>query len=262
MTEKVSEYKDEKLNRNNDGPGSDAPVYARSRKVELDDKILLKNRCIGLFADTPELSCYRFLRTQIVQRCKANDWNVIMITSALPGEGKTLTAINLASTFAKSYGQTALLIDCDFQRQKVHQYLGISSPKGLADHLRNGIPLENVIIWPGVEKLTIISGGVTVPDSVELISSPKMVRLVKELKSRFTDRYIFFDLPPLLAEPDALAFVPLADCILMVSHPQTSFDEIKKSMEMIPPEKFLGFVLNQVDDINDGYYRYSYGYRK
>lgn len=244
-------------------PGWTAPVYCDCRSVDLDLAGLRKNRCVCFFPEAPELGYYKVLRTQIVQRCKAENWNTIMITSAVPGEGKTLTAINLAVTFAKSFGQTALLVDCDLQRQSIHRYLGVQSPKGLADYLRNGTPLKDLIIWPGVDKLTLISGGDPVRDSAELISSPRMAELVAEMKTRYSDRYIFFDLPPLLAEADALAFAPLADCILMVVHPGTSFAEIQRALDLIPKEKFLGFVLNRVESSNDDYYyRYRYGARK
>ena len=157
-----------------------------------------------------------------------------MITSAMPGEGKTLTAINLAATFAKSFGQTAILVDCDLQRQNVHRYLGIPSDRGMTDYLKNNTPLGELIIWPKIEKLSLISGGEPVRESAELISSPRMAALAAELKARYSDRYVFYDLPPLLAEADALAFAPLADCILMVVHPGTVLEEVNRALEMIP----------------------------
>jgi hypothetical protein len=83
-------------------------------------------------------------------------------------------------------------------------------------------------------KVHLISGGDPVRDSAELISSPRMAELAAEMKARYSDRYIFFDLPPLLAEADALAFAPLVDCILMVVHPGTSFDEIQRPLPWFP----------------------------
>jgi protein-tyrosine kinase len=243
-------------------PGWRAPVYSGCRSVQLDPKKLRRNRCVSLFPEAPELSFYKVLRTHILHRCRHHNWNTIMITSAVPGEGKTLTAINLAAAFARGHGHTALLVDCDLQRQRVHHYLGIQSPMGLADYLHNGASLKEILIWPGVEKLTLISGGKPVRDSSELISSPRMAELVAEMKVRYPDRYIFFDLPPLLAEADALAFAPLVDCILMVAHTGTSLKSIQRALEFLPQEKILGFVLNSVEATNgDYYYRYKYGYR-
>jgi non-specific protein-tyrosine kinase len=74
-----------------------------------------------------------------------------MITSALPGEGKTLTSINLALTFAKAFGQTVLLVDADLRMQNIHEILGYESSKGLVEHLLDGCPLSELIVWPGVE---------------------------------------------------------------------------------------------------------------
>jgi protein-tyrosine kinase len=237
-----------------------APTYCDSRCVELDIKKVLKNRCVCLSPDAPELGHYKLLRTRIQHRCQAHGWNTVMITSAVPGEGKTLTAVNLALTFAMAYNQTALLVDCDLRRQTIHRYLGLSNEKGLADFLENGTELKDLIVWPGVEKLTVISGGKPVHDSAELVSSPRMAALVAEMKSRYADRYIFFDVPPLLAEADALAFAPLVDCILMVVQPQTPFQAIEKALELVPKEKFLGFALNGVKSSENGYHYYTYGY--
>jgi Mrp family chromosome partitioning ATPase len=118
-----------------------APVYGQSRGVSLDPGTLRRNHCVCFFSEAKELTYYKLLRTQIMQRCKVNDWNTIMITSAVPGEGKTLTGLNLAATFAKSFGQTAILVDCDLQRQNVHRYLGIPSDRGMTDYLKNNTPL-------------------------------------------------------------------------------------------------------------------------
>jgi protein-tyrosine kinase len=246
-----------------EAPGWAAPVYRECRSVALDPDKLRKNRCVCFFPDAPELGHYKLLRTQIVQRCKPHNWNMIMITSALPREGKTLTSINLAATFARAYGQTVLLVDCDLQRQSIHQYLGMSSPTGLADYLQKGAPLKDLIIWPGVEKLTVISGGETLRNSAELLTSPRMAKLTAEMKTRYPDRFLFFDMPPLLAEADAMAFAPLVDCILMVVQPRTSLNDIQRALELVPKDKFLGFVFNQIaSSNNDYYYRYRYGHKK
>ena len=126
-----------------------------------------------------------------------------MITSANPGEGKTVTAINLAVTFAKEFNNTSLLVDCDLKQQKIHQYLGLPGEKGLADYLIKGTPMDELIIWQGIEKLTLISGGAAVKDSSELLGSPKMKSIIKEMKNRYDNRYIFLDVPPVLNVSDA-----------------------------------------------------------
>jgi len=181
-----------------------------------------------------------------------------MITSALPGEGKTLTSINLALTFAKQYNQTVMLVDSDLRQQKIHEYLGYESSKGLTDYLQSGTPLKDLIVWTGIEKMTVISGGNTVTASSELLSSPRMKDLVKELKSRYPDRYVLFDVAPVLVVADAMAFAPLVDCIVLVVRAgSTSIADVKQTLALLPPEKVLGFVLNRVEEPSKeikGYY--------
>jgi len=239
-----------------------SPVYCESRCMELDRQKVGKNRCVCIFPDAPEGGYYKLLRTQVQLRCKAKGWNTVMITSVRPGEGKTLTAINLALTFAKEFHQTTLLVDCDLKRQTIQQYLGLSSNKGLVNYLIDDTPLKDLIIWPGIEKLTVISGGTPVHESTELMGSPQMEALVAEMKNRYTDRYVIFDVPPILSEADAMAFTPLVDCILMVVEAEkTPMQDIKKALELIPKEKFLGFVLNRQKSSLNGYY-YDGNYHK
>ena len=222
------------------------PTYNVSRGVQLDPEKMVENRCVAFFPDAPELEPYRVLRTRILQAAEKKGGNTVMITSALPREGKTVTAINLALTFSKTYLQTAMLVDCDLRQQRVHEVLGFESGLGLGDYLTDGCPVSDMIIWPGVEKLTLISGGKTVSESSELLGSPAMKALVEDMKNRYLNRYIFFDLPPVLAGADALAFAPLVDHILFVVRADvTPLPEVQKALEMLPKEKVIGLVLNR-----------------
>ena len=229
-----------------DGQEWASPVYRESKAVELDLNKLAQNRVVCMFPDAPEAEYYKVLRTNIQQRARENNWNTIMITSVQPGEGKTLTSINLAISFAKEFNQTVLLVDCDLKRQNVHRYLNFSFDKGIVDYLVNDCQLKDLIVWPNIEKLTLISGGKTTRDSSELVGSPKMKALVHEIKNRYDDRYVIFDAPPILGGADAIAFATLVDCVLMVvEEGRTSIKDVKKALELIPKEKFLGFVLNR-----------------
>ncbi len=169
-----------------------------------------------------------------------------MITSALSGEGKTTTAINLSLTFAKGFEQTVMLVDCDFRKQCVHEVMGFNSDRGLLDHLLDDMPLSDLIVWPGIEKLTVISGGKTIQESSEVIASPRMRELDSEMKNRYPERYVIFDVPPLLVGTDAMTFAPLVDWIIMVVQAgKTSMAEVNKAMQMLPKEKVLGLILNR-----------------
>ena len=110
-----------------------SPVYSQSRAIKLDPNTLAKNRLVAMIPDSPEIDFYKVLRTRILRRTQEQGGRSLMITSALPGEGKTVTAINLALTFAKEYEQTVLLVDGDLRMQRIHELIGYKSEKGLLD---------------------------------------------------------------------------------------------------------------------------------
>jgi protein-tyrosine kinase len=223
-----------------------SPNYTVSRNVQLRPATISANRCVGFFQDAPEVEYYRLLRTQILQRAKIKGGNTVMVTSSVPGEGKTLTSINLSFTFAKEFKQTVLLVDGDLRKQKIHEYLGYPSDKGLIDYLLEDMPVSDLITWPGIEKMTIISGGRTAVGSSELLGSPRMKELVDDMKTRYPERFIIFDVPPVLSTADALTFAPLVDHILVVVRSgSTSTQDIKKTLQLLPKEKVIGLVLNR-----------------
>jgi non-specific protein-tyrosine kinase len=222
-----------------------SPNYTHSRSVRLNPQLLAENRCVGYQHEAPEMEYYRMLRTHILQRTGGKG-NTIMVTSAGPGEGKTLTSINLAFTFALEYKQTALLVDCDLGRQRIYELLGFPSEKGLVDYLIDDAPFSDLLVWPGVEKLTVISGGKTVKDTSELLGSDGMKNLVNDMKTRYPDRYVFFDVPPLLTSADSLAFAPLVDYVLVVVETgKTSIQDVNRALKLIPSEKILGLIMNR-----------------
>jgi protein-tyrosine kinase len=221
--------------------------YTQSRPVAINERICAQNRCVALFPESREMDSYRVLRTQLIHRTSQGTGNTIMITSAVPGEGKTLTAVNLAVALAKDYNQTALLVDCDLRRQSVHKTLGVESDRGLIDYLLNDVPVPELIFWPGIDKLTIMSGGRPFHESSELLGSPRMKDLIADMKSRYSERFVIFDVPPVLAGADALALMPLVDhVIIVVQAEQTSVQNLQRALSLIPAEKVLGLVLNRV----------------
>ncbi len=243
------------------GSGWQPPVYSESKTVAIDISMAVKNHCVALSTEFPEINYYKVLRTQLRQMGQQKDWKTVMVTSASPNEGKTVTAINLAATFAREYNHTVLLVDADLRMQMVHRYLGYDSQLGLLDYLEDKAAMNDIITWPGIEKFTIISGDRVVEDSSELIGSPRMQALMEELKTRYDDRYVIFDAPPLLDVADALAFAPLVDCIiLVVGAGVTSKQNLKEALALLPQDKIAGFVLNRFQGPNKAYGRYGYGY--
>jgi len=238
------------------------PEYIESKSALINTVKAEENKCAALFPDSLALNYYKVLRTRIQHRMKANGWNTIMITSTNPGEGKTITAINLAITMAKEFNQTVLLVDTDLQHQNIHKYLGVSSNMGLIDYLENNIPLKELIIWPGIEKMTIISGGKKITESSELLGSPKMKNLVAEMKQRYDERYVIFDMPPVLGNADAITFAPIADCTLMVvEEGKTGMQDVQKAVDLLPQNNFIGYVLNKQTASINKRMRYGYAYK-
>ncbi len=227
-------------------PGWISPTYSQSRTIHLDPGFIACNRCLAYLDNVPEAEAFRVLRTQILRRRQGTGGNTIMVTSALPREGKTITAINLAFTFAREFQHTVLLVDGDLRKQSIHKYLGCAGEKGLIDYLADGSPVSELITWPGIEKMTLISGGRAFLESAEMLGSPRMKELIAEMKGRYPERYILFDVPPILTGADVLTLAPLVDyVIIVVQAGKTSMDDVKKAIQFLPKEKILGFVLNR-----------------
>ncbi|PIE73888.1 MAG: tyrosine protein kinase [Deltaproteobacteria bacterium] len=223
-----------------------APVYKQTRAVTIDTSVAKANHCLVTTENKEAVAGMEVLRSHLLNHTRTNGWRTVMITSAQPGEGKTLTAINLALTMAREYQQTVVLVDADLRKPSVAQYLGIGPQPGLADYFLGDTPLQDIMLWPGVEKLTMIAGDKAVPNAAEIMGSPKMKELVLELKDRYQDRYALFDLPPLLALADPISFIDHVDCVLLVVEAgQTSSRDIKKAQSLIPDDKLLGLVLNR-----------------
>ncbi|MEW6427395.1 MAG: tyrosine protein kinase [Thermodesulfobacteriota bacterium] len=223
-----------------------SPEYNRSRRVELDRRHLEKNRVVANVHDAAELEAFKMLRTQVLQAAAGRNCRTIVVTSPRRGEGKTLITVNLALTFAREFSQTVLLVDGDLKEQQVHKLLGYTSTRGLGEFLSGNAEFEDLIVWPGVEKLTVVSGGKSRKDSAELMNSPLMQSLVIDLKNRYPDRCILFDAPPVLDTADVPSFAPLVDGIVLVMEAgRTSKKDIAAALKLLPAEKILGLVINR-----------------
>jgi capsular exopolysaccharide synthesis family protein len=197
-----------------------------------------------------------------------------MVTSAAAGEGKTFVAANLAAGIAHDLHFHALLVDCDLRSPSLSRWFGVQNGHGLSDYLVGRRQLPDLLMKTEMEMLRVLTGGSAQQKPVELIGSKRMEALVRELKSRYNDRYIIFDATPLLAtsEPEVLA--RLVDGILIVVRAGvTPRETVKQAIASLDPNKILGFVLNDVEFKSsglfsryfgsDGYYsKYGYGKRE
>jgi len=230
--------------------------YSRTKVVDVSQSVLEKNRLVAALAGHELTDAYRILRTRVLQSMNKNDWHTLAITSPASGAGKTLTAINLSISLAREVNRTVLLVDFDLRRPSVHSYFGYDPEYGLSDYLFGDIELESILFSPSIDRLVILPGRESVHNSSEMLRSPKMVALVEELKSRYSDRLIIIDLPPILAVDDALAFAPFVDSMLMVvENGATKKEDLEKAMALLKNVPLVGTVLNK----SEGAYFDSYG---
>lgn len=242
------------IDRDREHEGWLSPQYTQSRTAHLDPALIARNRCFAYLDNVPEAEAYRLLRTKLLQVTQGTAKNAIMVTSALPGEGKTVTAINLAFTLAKEFQHTVMLIDGDLRNQSIHKYLGWPGEKGLIDYLVGDSPMSDLIIWPEIEKITVISGGRPYLESATILGSPRMKKLAADMKVRYTDRYLIFDAPPVLTCSDVLTLATLVDMVIVVVQAgKTSISDVRKAIQFLPQDKILGFVLNRCSDFLDNY---------
>lgn len=190
---------------------------------------------------------YRILRTQTLQRLNEKNWNTLAITSPGTGAGKSLTAINLAMSLSREIDNTVLLIDANLRSPKLDKYFDFHTDFGLSDYLLQDKPLDEMLVTPeGVSSFVILPAGRAIANSSEMLSSPKMQRLVEEVKHRYPSRIVIFDLPPLLESSDALAFIPNADATLVVIEDgKTQQAELKQAFELLQGIDVIGTVLNK-----------------
>jgi protein-tyrosine kinase len=222
--------------------------YTATRQLELSDSVLLENRIITGFEADQNAEVYRQLRTQVLQKMRANDWQSIAITSPNEKAGKTTTALNLAISLSKEANQTVLLVDLDLRSPGVLPKLGLEAKYGLVDHLNDGVELSEIFINPGFERLVILPGKADDGHRSEILSSPQMKTLVKELTSRYASRIIIFDLPALLVNDDALAFLPEVDAaLLVVEDGATTPEEVERCLHLLGETSLLGTLLNKVE---------------
>jgi len=223
--------------------------YTQTRIQNTQRKHLQENRIITGFKPGEWLESYKMLRTRCLQLMDVMNWNTLAITSPGGDSGNSLTAANLAISIAMELNRTVLLVDANFHNPSICKLFGIEAETGLGDYLLNDTPLNELLINPDLEHLVILPPGKEMLNSAEMLASPKMIRLVNELKSRYQSRIIIFDLPPLLCQADTLGFSPYVDCVLLVvDEGHTKTDELKHAASLLKDINVLGTVLNKACD--------------
>jgi protein-tyrosine kinase len=229
--------------------------YSQTKIHSLDPGTLQHNRIIYGDRDRIGLTAFKMLRTQVMQRMTSRGWNALAVTSPAPGDGKSVTAINLAISLARELHHTVLLVDMDLRNPSIHKYFGIQPEYGIGDVLLGDVPMSDVLVNPGIERLVLLPGKKAIENSSELLASPAMGNLVQELKNRYPTRMVLFDMPPILSADDALSFSPHVDAFLLVFRDgKTTRNEIEQAMELMKDATIIGTVLNGSDEKITPYY--------
>lgn len=221
--------------------------YSKTRRVIISDEELKERNIFGGFAHDSRSESYRTLRSQVLKIMREEGWKTLAITSPTSGNGKTLLAVNLAISLSQEVNQTVLLVDLDLRNPGIAQALGIEPVDyGIVDGIMGNIPLEDVLINPGYNRLVIAPGKPQGHQTSEILSSPQMKNMQAELNGRYQDRLIIYDLPSLLVSDDALVFAPRADAVLLVVEDGGSTeDELKQAMKLLHGTNILGVVINK-----------------
>ena len=219
----------------------------RAQTVREDPGSGNKLRIAMLRPDSFAAEQFRTLRARLDSVAAQHPLRTIAIASALPGEGKTLAAVNLAVVSAMGVGRRILLVDCDLRRPRVHVTLGLAPEAGLAEVLKDRATLSEAVIKVEGSNLEVLGVRMQPPNPSELLASSRMRSLVEEAARAYD--LVIFDVPPTLALPDAKIVCDLADgIVLVVRAGSTRSEDVAATLDVIDRRRVLGLVLNGVED--------------
>jgi receptor protein-tyrosine kinase len=247
-----------------------ASMRQATRKVELD---LAKMREAGMVTAaggrTSLLEDFRIIKRPLLKRAfeevspKGKPGNLIMLTSSLPGEGKTYCAINLAMSIAMELDHTVLLVDADVARPSVLRTLGLPAQRGLMDLLIDDkLDVSDVLLRTNVDTLSILAAGTSTPRATELLASSTMATLVNEIANRYPDRIVIFDSPPLLLTSESRALANhMGQIVVVVEAQKTTQHALGEALRQLEGCPNVNLIYNKTRDIPgiEETYDYHYG---
>ncbi len=215
-------------------------------KQSINPELMRQKRVVTFQNQNAEAEAFRMLRTKILKQLKKNDWNSFGITAPAQGAGKSTLAVNLAIAMAMDVNQSVLLVDLDLRYPKIHWFFGLENQNGIRDYFLSDKPLSEILVNPGVDRLAVLPGRGQALGSSEILSGPKMKKLVNEINQQNQSRIIIYDLPPVLATDDVLVTTDYYDAVLVVvEEGRTQPEEVTKTMKLLAGKNLLGTVLNK-----------------
>lgn len=239
-----------------------------SESVEIVDNLLENNMLVpGSDIDREVVDQYRKIKRPLISNAfgktasLVDKGNLIMVTSSVPGEGKTYTAINLALSMVREQDNTVLLVDADVTKKGSSRLLGTRLKPGITDVLEDEyVEIGDVILRTDIPQLSLLPAGKHHEDMAELLASNRMASMVEELSTRYSDRIIVFDAPPVLSTPQTQILAGLVgQIVFVVEAGSTPHAVVDDALDMLPEEKPIGLVLNKAVSVsNKGGYYYGY----
>ncbi len=217
--------------------------------VELSEYQLKKNKLLTYDVNNEISDAYRLLRTRLLQRMRDNEWNILGVTSPSHGEGKSLTAINLAIAMSMDINQTVILIDADLRNPSVCEDLGIVPERTLVNYLKsNDEDFRDYLVHTSMNNLRVLPAEKMTGVTSELLTSVKMKDLLNQLKS-LDPCVVICDMPSALEGDDVLAFSPYLDAILLVIEDgKTRSKDLESVAKLLERTPVIGSVLNKSQD--------------
>jgi protein-tyrosine kinase len=229
-----------------------APTGRQFPMLALDPAVLERNCVLPQVADRSALRAYKILRTRLLQRLAVKRWRTLAVTSTKAGEGKTLTSINLAMALSQEPNTQVCLVDLDLQRPQVASQMGLNGGPGLGEYLLGEAEALQVMYGCGSPSMVVIPNTRTFDHSSEMLSSARMLDLLKVIETELPQHLVIFDLPPLTSD-DVLTFAPRVDGVLLVvAEGRTERASLGKAKELTAEMNILGVVLNCSSERDDG----------
>jgi len=248
----------------------EAPSVAAPKFVELpcDGAVAIRNRILlpgtPLAADGRIGAAYRMIRARLQNLIANNHWTTLALTSPEAGEGKSVTALNLALSFARDASKSIFLIDLDMRNPTICKYLGVSPPHSVVEYLTGACSLDSLFFTIGADNLTIAGNRESSEQASELLAGNRLEQLFEYIRSFARNPLIIIDLPPLLITDEALMVAPRVDATaLVIADGETRRDSLLRARQSLAEFSFAGVILNKSAESSGkaGYY-YGYGPRE
>lgn len=245
----------------------DEPVVV-SRRVDLDLAMLESTGIVTPNAPRSHIADeYRVVKRPLISNAMGRGaaalahGNLIMVTSAMAGEGKSFTSVNLAMSIAAEMDHTVMLVDADVARPSILRMLGLPAAPGLLDLLEGKAEMSSVLMKTNIDKLTILPSGTPHARATELLASDAMRLLLDDISRRYADRIVIFDSPPLILTTEARVLATqMGQVVMVVQADKTLQADVQQALATIESCPIKMMLLNKVRAEGRGSYGYGYGY--